>query len=142
MRLFWLWSLALCALTSAQQSTSQQSTSARPSSTPNPTHNVITTTITSIIPSASAHNATTNILTLTLTINTTAPDTNHTLSNGTVIAANGTILSNGTANSTIWHEGDDWIPFHIKIDPAYAVLGALFILSGIPVAILGGKNRW
>jgi hypothetical protein len=35
-----------------------------------------------------------------------------------------------------------FVPFHIRIDPAYGTLGGLLLISGIPVAILGGKNRW
>ena len=50
-------------------------------------------------------------------------------------------MVNGTQREP-WKEGDDWLPFNIKIDPAYGVLGALLIISGIPVAGLGGKNRW
>jgi hypothetical protein len=47
------------------------------------------------------------------------------------------------ANTTEpWKEGDDYIPFGIKIDPAFGILGALLILSGIPVVMLGGKMRW
>ncbi|KIR68578.1 hypothetical protein I312_100331 [Cryptococcus bacillisporus CA1280] len=41
-----------------------------------------------------------------------------------------------------WSQGDDWIPFNIVIDPAYGIAGAVLILSGIPVAVLGSKNRW
>jgi hypothetical protein len=75
-----------------------------------------------------------------LTVNST------TFSDGSV--SNSTVDGNGNgtlANATEpepWKEGDGWIPFHIKIDPAFGVLGALLILSGIPVAMLGGKMRW
>jgi hypothetical protein len=60
------------------------------------------------------------------------------------MAGNGTAVDNSTLTNTTepWKEGDDWIPFNIRLDPAYGVLGALLILSGIPVAVLGGKNRW
>ncbi|OXM79407.1 hypothetical protein C364_02904 [Cryptococcus neoformans Bt63] len=53
--------------------------------------------------------------------------------------------TNGTApgnDTQTWSQGDGWIPFHIVIDPAYGIAGAVLILSGIPVAVLGGKNRW
>jgi hypothetical protein len=75
---------------------------------------------------------------LTLTVNST------TLSDGST--TNSTVEGNGNgtlANATEpWKEGDDYIPFGIKIDPAFGILGALLILSGIPVAMLGGKMRW
>ena len=108
---------------------------------------VLTITITSLIPQPSDHSST-SVLTLTLTLNSTAL-TNQTilsngteiLSNGTVLATNGSIIGNGTTKTT-WHEGDAWIPFQIVIDPAYGIPGALLIISGLPVAMLGGKNRW
>ena len=138
--------VSCASLIGAQQSTSTNSTtSVRPSATSTSSDdNAITTTITSVIPASSGHSATTNILTLTLTLNSSSlqDQSNHTLSNGTVVLANGTMLNNGTTNGTVWHEGDQWLPFHVVIDPAYGVLGAFFILSGIPVAILGGKNSW
>lgn len=61
--------------------------------------------------------------------------------NGTDIYGNGT---NGTAvNETQpWNDTLGYLPFKVKLDPAYGVAGALMILSGIPVATLGGKNRW
>ncbi|ORX40061.1 hypothetical protein BD324DRAFT_254203 [Kockovaella imperatae] len=119
----------------AQHTTSTVSATKTASSSSASTRDqIVTTTITSVTPSASARNASTNVFTLTLTI--PMPETNHTLLNGTM--ANGTT----SGNSTVWHEGDDWIPFHIVIDPAYGILGALLIISGVPVAILGGKNRW
>lgn len=74
-------------------------------------------------------------LVLTLTMNSTM------FSNGTI--TNTTIENGSLANATEpWKEGDDYIPFGIKIDPAYGILGALLIISGIPVAMLGGKMRW
>ena len=76
-------------------------------------------------------------LVLTLTINSTT-FSDGTTSNSTVENGNGTM-----ANATEpWKEGDKYIPFAIKIDPAYGILGALLIISGIPVAMLGGKMRW
>ncbi|WVQ96667.1 hypothetical protein IAU59_003773 [Kwoniella sp. CBS 9459] len=84
-------------------------------------------------------------LALTFTMNVTDLDeggafsaTNASIWNGTL--TNGTIPFNG--ENKPWEEGDSWVPFKIKIDPAYGVLGALLIISGIPVAVLGGKNRW
>ena len=76
-------------------------------------------------------------MTFTLTLNSTSPS----VINDTI--ANATANANGTMNGTAeWQEGDDWLPFDIVIDPAYGVLGALLILSGIPLAVLGVKNRW
>jgi hypothetical protein len=98
---------------------------------------VLTTTITSFLPQGSGQSSAVP-LTLTLTLNSTSPQAiNETIANATM-SGNDT-LANGTME---WQEGDDWIPFNIIIDPAYGVLGALLILSGIPLAVLGGKNRW
>ncbi|OCF43573.1 hypothetical protein I317_02591 [Kwoniella heveanensis CBS 569] len=84
-------------------------------------------------------------LALTFTMNTTDLNeggafsaTNASIWNGTL--TNGTIPFDG--ENKPWEEGDSWLPFKIRIDPAYGVLGALLIVSGIPVAVLGGKNRW
>lgn len=102
---------------------------------------MITTTLTSLItpaPSGSSQrSAFPTTLVLTLTVNSTTLSDGLT-TNRTVDGGNGT-LANATEP---WKEGDDYIPFGIKIDPAFGVLGALLILSGIPVAMLGGKMRW
>jgi hypothetical protein len=90
----------------------------------------LTTTITSLIPQASNHTST---LVLTLTL---------------VTPSNLTVASNSTLNSTAanvtvpWNETDQNLPFSVDIDPAFGVLGAILIITGLPVAVLGGKNRW
>ncbi|WWC70742.1 uncharacterized protein I206_104693 [Kwoniella pini CBS 10737] len=79
--------------------------------------------------------------TLTLTFTTNSSDYSHineSIWQGNY--TNGTIPFDGT--NKVWEEGDNFLPFKIKIDPAYGVIGALLIISGIPVAVLGGKNRW
>ncbi len=43
-------------------------------------------------------------------------------------------------NATVaWNETDQYLPFHVVIDPAYGTLGGLLIISGIPVALLAGR---
>ena len=74
---------------------------------------------------------------LTLTLNSSAPA--NTSSVNSTIAGNATV-TNTTAAA--WNETDAWLPFHVRLDPAYGVLGAVLIISGVPVAGLGGKNRW
>ncbi|EIW66783.1 hypothetical protein TREMEDRAFT_65185 [Tremella mesenterica DSM 1558] len=127
--------------TSSVSNGSNQSGSSDPTPTPttkgNNTLEVITTTITQLISSGSA-SPTSTTFALTLTLNSTAPTLNSTLS------GNGTLLGNATLdNATVpWNETDQWLPFHVVIDPAYGTFGAVMILTGIPVAGLGGKNRW
>ena len=124
----------------AQSSTRIASSAAASKGTAaNSTLQTITTTITSLVAGPTGSSSATSFLTLTLTLNTSSP-VNTTLGNGTIVNANSTLAD--STQSEPWKEGDDWIPFHIKIDPAYGVLGALLILSGIPVAGLGGENRW
>jgi hypothetical protein len=134
-----------CPISIAQSSSnnsSSRSLSPSASATPNNSSlQVITTTLTSLItpaPSGSSQrSAYPTTLVLTLTVNSTTFSDGST-SNSTVDGGNGT-LTNATEP---WKEGDDYIPFGIKIDPAFGILGALLILSGIPVAMLGGKMRW
>ena len=127
---------------SATSSNNNNPTSLQPSATPfKSSLQLVTTTLTSMItpsPSASGSHSMSaypSTLVLTLTINST------TFSDG---STSNTTVENGTlANATEpWKEGDNYIPFGIRIDPAYGILGALLIISGIPVAMLGGKMRW
>jgi hypothetical protein len=100
---------------------------------------VIATTITSLVPGPSGTQ--TNVFTFTFTVglNGTADGLNN---NGTL--TNGTVDGNGTiSNETLpWNDTLSYLPFSPKLDAAYGLGGALLILSGIPVATLGGKNRW
>ncbi|WWC88694.1 uncharacterized protein L201_003607 [Kwoniella dendrophila CBS 6074] len=128
---------------SASATRSSNSTSSSSSTSPTPTLNIstITTTLTTYPTtttlSESIQHATT--LTMTFTINATSYQSlNQSIWQGNY--TNGTIPFNG--ENKPWEEGDGFLPFHVKIDPAYGVLGALLIISGIPVAVLGGKNRW
>lgn len=61
------------------------------------------------------------------------------ISNGTIISANGTVVVNGTET---WNGTQPWLPFEIKVDGAYGVGGAVLLLSGGFVGVLGGKHRW
>lgn len=98
------------------------------------------TTITSVVP---GQNGASQTYVFTVAIpqpsagpnNTMSSPTNGTLTNGTI--------SNGTAvNSTAWNDTLSYLPFTPKLDAAYGIGGGLLILTGIPVATLGGKNRW
>lgn len=100
---------------------------------------VVATTITSLVPGPSGSTQTA-VFTFTFTVgrhNNTANGPNSTLTNGTVD-------TNSTHNETVgpWNDTLAYLPFSPKLDPAYGLGGALLILSGIPVATLGGKNRW
>lgn len=150
MQLRWFWAAAAFAATAlAQSSTSSGSASASQTASAganataaaNSTVRYITTTITSLVSSGTASPSPTTFV-LTLTLNSTAFQ-NGTVTN-TTTGLNNTAITNGTnANATEpWKAGDDWIPFSIPIDPTYGVLGAFLIITGIPVAVLGGKNRW
>jgi hypothetical protein len=62
--------------------------------------------------------------------------------NGTQYAANGTITYDPSSTNEAWNGTQAWLPFKIKIDAAYGVAGGFLILTGIPLTVLGGKNRW
>lgn len=62
--------------------------------------------------------------------------------NGTQYALNGTVTYDPSAVEEVWNGTQEWLPFKIKIDAAYGVAGGFLILTGIPLAVLGGKNRW
>jgi hypothetical protein len=66
--------------------------------------------------------------------------------NSTLLLPNGTqVLYNSTSDSTSPLPPLNStlpLPYAIKLDGAYGVTGAVLILSGLPVAAMGGKNRW
>ncbi|KAK8858594.1 hypothetical protein IAR55_002823 [Kwoniella newhampshirensis] len=149
--------LTLLPLILAQGSTI--STTPRPGNTTSPTSNTtspfssttttsflttLTTTLTSY-PTTVFSDASSLVQPWTLTYTLTLSLNSTKLSSVNASIANGS-FTNGTAVNTnatlVWKEGDGWIPFRIVIDPAYGISGGFFILSGIPVAVLGGKNRW
>lgn len=131
--------LTWLALTAAQVQT--------PAAASNRTE-VITTTITSLVTPSPSGSPTPTTLVLTLTVNSTAAVTNNSITDGTSgngTAVNTTIMSNNTLKNDTqapWNSSDAYLPFKVALDPAYGTLGALLIISGIPVAALGGKNRW
>ncbi|GMK57481.1 hypothetical protein CspeluHIS016_0403150 [Cutaneotrichosporon spelunceum] len=99
---------------------------------------VMTTTITSFIAGPSGSQPAVFTFTFTMGMNGTVP------SGLNSTAANSTIDGNSTiSNETIpWNDTLSYLPFSPKLDAAYGIGGALLILTGIPVATLGGKNRW
>ncbi|WRT67799.1 uncharacterized protein IL334_004773 [Kwoniella shivajii] len=127
----------------SSSSTTSRSNSSSSSHSATPTLNIttftttLTTYPTTTTLSESFQPATT--LTLSFTLNTSDySSVNQSIWQGDY--TNGTTPFNGTDKP--WEEGDGFLPFKIKIDPAFGVLGGLLIISGIPVAVLGGKNRW
>ncbi|WVR06361.1 hypothetical protein IAU60_003392 [Kwoniella sp. DSM 27419] len=111
-------------------------------STTTPSFNITTlTTSLTVYPTSTPSGVQVHPTTLAMTFTLNATDVaavNSSIWNGTY--TNGTVPFNGTDKP--WEEGDQWLPFRVKIDPAYGVLGAFLIITGIPVAVLGGKNRW
>ncbi|KAF7799251.1 hypothetical protein EIP86_010483 [Pleurotus ostreatoroseus] len=139
--LFWSSLLVLCALfasVAAQSSTSSGSQSATNSNqaTPTPTTYTTSTTVLATI-STTLHNGTSLIPTVTdipvvvnLTVTSTPPVSSpSSTANATSAAASATASAD---------------PSHLdtKIDPGFGVLGAILILTGLPSAFLGHKNRW
>ncbi|WVQ85089.1 hypothetical protein IAT38_007253 [Cryptococcus sp. DSM 104549] len=130
---------------SASGDSSGNSTSTNTTSAGNSSQTILTTTLTTYPTTTLSGQGTPSpsTLVLTLTLSTTdLSSVNASIANGSL--TNGTIPADGTeVNGTaVWKEGDGWIPFNVVIDPAYGILGAFLILTGIPVAVLGGKNRW
>jgi hypothetical protein len=63
------------------------------------------------------------------------PDGSMSYPNGSRSLPDGTlIVPNVTASSVL--------PYEIKLDGSYGVLGGVLIVTGAPVCVLGGKNRW
>ena len=65
------------------------------------------------------------------------------LASGSLIPNGTFIYPNGTSNATAANVTAPLpVPYLIKLDGAYGVAGSILILTGIPIATLGGKNRW
>ncbi|KAF8511690.1 hypothetical protein JB92DRAFT_3083430 [Gautieria morchelliformis] len=95
---------------------------------------------------------------VTLAIVTSIPVTRTTVSSGSTVQitsfAPTTLLStiapnitatptaNATANATATPTQSSGPVLETRVDPAFGVLGALLILTGLPSAFLGHKNRW
>jgi hypothetical protein len=95
---------------------------------------------------------------VTLAIVTSVPVTRTTVSAGntvqitsfvpttvlSTIAPNITATStaNATANATATPTQSSGPVLDTRVDPGFGVLGALLILTGLPSAFLGHKNRW
>lgn len=82
--------------------------------------------------SSSAALASPSVLANGTTLN---PDSSLSFPNGTTLYPNGTSASNETIVSNV-------LPYEIKLDVACGVMGGVLIVTGGPVAVLGGKNRW
>lgn len=69
-----------------------------------------------------------------ITVSTTLP-----LVYNVTVTANASAIASATANATATPTP---ITLDTRIDPAFGVLGALLILSGLPCVFWGHKNRW
>lgn len=147
------WTLALAALAAAQMQTSSpvasstaratpsgsSSSTARPSSL-SPSAASSLSSVLSVSSASPRANATSSssaaLASPSVLANGTTLYPNATLGfpNGTTLYPNGTLASNETASSIL--------PYDIKLDGAYGVLGGVLIVTGAPVCVLGGKNRW
>jgi hypothetical protein len=111
----------------------QSTSSAAPASTISPSVTVIpertSFTSTTVVSSGSQTLAIVNVLptvyNVTLTIAQPSPTTNS--------SVNATASATHTPSPTV---------LATKIDPAFGVLGTVLILTGLPSAFLGHKNRW
>lgn len=121
--------------TSSSVSSTASSNSSSSSSSSSPS--VVTTTITSLVAGPTASQTATFVLTLTLD-HTGQP--NATAINNTIAQNNDTSSINSTAQ--LWNDTLGYLPFTPHLDAAFGLGGAILLLTGIPVATLGGKNRW
>ena len=115
--------LALLAVVDAQSSSNSSPSSSSPTHSPTESFSISTSTSVSNVVSGS----------LTLQVTSTFPVTYlYPLSSST------TPTSTASPSATSPAE----IRLHTTVDPGFGVLGALLILTGIPSAFLGHKNRW
>ncbi|GBE77820.1 predicted protein [Sparassis crispa] len=127
-----LWvAFSLLAVVSAQNSSSpssQASSSAPSSSTPSLSLTTSSVTITTTLQSGSLSIPLTTVIPTVYNVTVTPNATSST-------PTNTTSSSSSTPSATP-------IVLDTKIDPGFGVLGALLILTGLPSAFLGHKNRW
>lgn len=100
--------------------------------------------LSTLVSSAFAQNATTTIVTRVpvSTVSTTLTRTSTTLLTASTLFSTKTLVSaypTATPSATAVVPG---LLLDTRIDPAFGVLGALLILTGLPSAFWGHKNRW
>ncbi|OBZ78794.1 hypothetical protein A0H81_00852 [Grifola frondosa] len=135
--------LALFLLTSVAAQSTLTQTSANSTVTPAPTSSNASLSLTTSFATITTtlHSGTQNISLTTaipIVFNVTVSRTQST--NAT--ATNSTTSATSTSTSASASATSDPIHLDTKIDPAFGVLGAILILTGIPSAFLGHKNRW
>ncbi|KAA1468283.1 hypothetical protein DENSPDRAFT_387938 [Dentipellis sp. KUC8613] len=123
----------LPALVNAQSPASQQPSSAAPSSTPSASVTVFTESTTVPVTSFS-RSGTTSIPVATTSVATQVNVTSSLPPTPTSNASASTSASTSPSPSPYVLE--------TKVDPAFGVLGAILILTGLPSTFLGHKNRW
>lgn len=71
------------------------------------------------------------------------------LPNGTLLSSNFSIIPDASyeeRRKQWWNEsnaaGGEYLPFQVRLDAAYGVAGGWLMLTGVPVGVMGGKNRW
>ncbi|KAH8102526.1 hypothetical protein BXZ70DRAFT_1063314 [Cristinia sonorae] len=122
-----LWSLLLPLLAFVALVTAQT-----PTPTPNPSTNLTTTTYVIATTSTAVVVQTTVSAGRNVTFSTTIPVVLNVTATATI-----PVTVNETATPT-----PEPIHLETKVDPGFGVLGALLILTGLPSAFLGHKNRW
>lgn len=122
----WSW-LARCALCVAAVAAQNNSTSAQSS----PSVSLSATTSSVTITTTSRNGDQNTVLT---TVVPTTFNVTYTPSR-TASSASATSSSSASASATP-------IVLETKLDPAFGVLGAILILTGLPSAFWGHKNRW
>lgn len=94
-------------------------------------HSTLVTTVPVLLPTGSATHTTTSILTTTVVTDVPV------IVVGTPATTNAANATNApSANAT------QAVTLDTHVDPAFGVLGAILIITGIPNAFWGHKNRW
>ncbi|KIJ40176.1 hypothetical protein M422DRAFT_257009 [Sphaerobolus stellatus SS14] len=145
-RLGFLFAFALIQLVVAQSTTSRTS-----STTTQPAHATTAANVTSIVTSVavtrtsvssgSTISFTTSVPTTIVSTLTPKPNTTQTASNATQTAHTNS-TTNGTDTSQTQQQENKGPTLDTHVGPAFGVLGALLVLTGLPSAFLGHKNRW
>ncbi|OCH94785.1 hypothetical protein OBBRIDRAFT_722259 [Obba rivulosa] len=142
----WLVLLALAAWVSAQSSNSSVPPSPSLSSSVSLSTSVSFTTSSVAIPTT-IHSGNSNIATVTVVpvvLNSSVIVTPTPTSSTSSSTSDSTSTSTSTSASTSASASASSAPIRLdtRLDPGFGVLGALLIITGIPCAFLGHKNRW
>ena len=148
---------AQVCLAQGQQSTQPSSTtgvsgSAAPTSTASSTSVPASTTIVSTItttlsrgqslPSSLAASASSSGSIYYIPVITAVPVTSSATPTASSSSAAAPATSTSATPSALDKASSTALPLHTVIDPAFGVLGAILILTGLPMAFYGHRNRW